>query len=278
MYFFFDFFCGFWVIFQLGSCICFILIDFFIFVVVLCVCFFDQFFFYVQVNQFVVEVDIFVVEDLEFSLFKWCSDFVFYYFYVGFVIYYVFVFFYCVDMMDVEMNRGVEFQCVIIGSGFWVIEYYINFYMDLVDEDQQCVGLFQVICQFMYCLVYYMCCKVYVRVVDFVFDFCFWCQCRYGVNDDNVYCVRMCQGVIDFQCLFVGVWLGVQQVIDIDVQFMCVDWVQCVFSIDKCIGFIFMLCCGDYLQRQRGFIGRFWFVDFDDMVYWQIICFKCDIQ
>lgn len=175
VYFFFNFFCCCWVFFQSGDCVCFILIDFVVVVVISGICFFNQFFFYVEVYQFVVEVDVFVVEDLEFGLFKWCGNFVFYYFDVGFVVDDVVVFFYCVDVVNVQMYRGVEFQCVIIGSGFWVIEYYVNFYMDLVDKDQQCVGLFQVICQFMYCLVYYMCCKVYVRVVDFVFDFCFWC-------------------------------------------------------------------------------------------------------
>ncbi len=56
--------------------------------------------------------------------------------------------------------------------------------------------------------------------------------------DDNVYCARTRQGVTDFQCLLAGVRLGAQQVIDIDAQFTCVDWVQRVFSIDKRTGFL----------------------------------------
>ncbi|WP_407241464.1 hypothetical protein [Escherichia coli] len=35
-----------------------------------------------------------------------------------------------------------------------------------------------------------------------------------------------------------------------------------MFSIDKRTGFTFALRCGDHLQRQRGFTGRFWSVDF----------------
>ncbi len=76
-----------------------------------------------------------------------------------------------------------------------------------------------------------------MRVADFAFDFRFRRQCRHGVNDDNVYCARTRQCVTDFQCLLAGVRLGAQQVVDIDAQFTCVDWVQRVFSIDKRTGF-----------------------------------------
>lgn len=75
-----------------------------------------------------------------------------------------------------------------------------------------------------------------MRVADFTFDFRFRRQCRHGVNDDNVYCTRTCQGVTDFQCLLASVRLGAQQVVDIDAQFTCADWVQRVFSIDKRTG------------------------------------------
>ena len=117
-----------------------------------------------------------------------------------------------------------------------------------------------------------------MRVADFAFDFRFRRQCRHGVNDDNVYCARTRQGVTDFQCLLAGVRLGAQQVIDIDAQFTCIDWVQRVFSIDKRTSFTFALGCGDHLQRQRGFTGRFRSVDFDDTAHRQTTCPKRDIQ
>ncbi len=54
---------------------------------------------------------------------------------------------------------------------------------------------------------HHTCRKAHVRVADFTFDFRFRRQCRYGVNNDNVYCARARQGVTDFQRLFASVRL-----------------------------------------------------------------------
>lgn len=147
-------------------------------------------------------------------------------------------------MMDIEVYGGVEFEGVIVGGGFWVIEYHIDFYMDLVDEYYQGIGIFHVIGDLVQGLVHQVGLQVYVGIVYFVFDFCLGYQGCYGIHDYYVYGVGMYQYVGDFQCLFVGVGLGYDQVIYVDIQFFCVVWVQCVFCIYEGIGGVFFSVLG----------------------------------
>ncbi|MNE84673.1 hypothetical protein D3C80_1816020 [compost metagenome] len=81
-----------------------------------------------------------------------------------------------------------------------------------------------------------------MRVTDFAFNFRFRCQCRNGVDNDNVNCARTCQRITDFQCLLTGIRLRTQKIIDIYTEFTGIDWIQRVLCIDKRTGFAFALC------------------------------------
>ena len=117
-----------------------------------------------------------------------------------------------------------------------------------------------------------------MRIADFAFDFRFRRQRRDGVDDDNVNRARARQRVTDFQRLFTGIRLRTQQVVDIHAQFARIDRVQRVFGIDERTGFTFTLRCGDNLQRQGGFTGRFRPVDLDDTAHWQTAGAERNIQ
>lgn len=92
-----------WVVVQVIMGVVFVLIDVFFIVVVLGIGFFDQFGFYVYVDQFVFVVDVFVIEDFGDDLFEWWCQFVFDDFDFGLVVDDFVVFFDGVDMMDVQV-------------------------------------------------------------------------------------------------------------------------------------------------------------------------------
>lgn len=54
---------------------------------------------------------------------------------MGFVINDFVIFFNCINLMNIKVDRRVKFKCVIVCCSFWVFKYNINFYMNLVNED-----------------------------------------------------------------------------------------------------------------------------------------------
>lgn len=84
--------------------------------------------------------DVFIVVDVEFGLVEWWSDFVFDDFDVGLWIYDFVIVFECCDVMDVDVYWGVEFESVVVCCCFGVVEYDVDFFVNLVDEDDVGVG------------------------------------------------------------------------------------------------------------------------------------------
>ena len=58
------------------------------------------------------------------------------------------------------------------------------------------------------------------------FDFRLRHQGRHGIHHDHIDGPAAYQGVSDFQCLFTGIRLGNQQVVDIHAQLMGIDRIK----------------------------------------------------
>ena len=86
------------------------------------------------------------------------------------------------------------------------------------------------------------------------------------------------QRIGNFQCLFTGIRLGNQKLIQINAQFTCIGRVEGVFGIHK--GTISALCLrfGYGMERQRCFARRFRPVNFDNPPFWKAANTKSDIQ
>src|SRR5690554_1233081 len=228
--------------------------------------FVDEAFFNAHVQHFGHVVDALAVHDLELGLFERRRYLVLDDFYAGFVTDHFVTVFDSADAADVQAYGGVEFQSVTTGGGFRAAEHDADFHTDLVDEDHQAVGVFDVTGQFTQGLGHQAGLEAYVAVAHFAFDFGFRCQCGYGVDDDHVDGVGAHQHVGDFQGLFAGVWLGNQEVVYVYTELFCVDGVERVLSVDKCAGFARFLGFSYNLQGQCGFTGAFRAVDFNDPV------------
>lgn len=92
-------------------------------------------------------------------------------------------------MLDIQLYGSIEFQGIIIGSCFGVIEYNVDFFLKLIDKDIVIVCMANCICKFMYGLRYQFCLKAYFGIFYFFFDFIVGYQGCYGVDNDNINCI-----------------------------------------------------------------------------------------
>lgn len=90
-------------------CIFMFLFDMFGIVGILGVWFFDYIVFDVKINEFFYFGNVFIIENVEFDFVEGGCYFVFYDFYVGLVVDDFVMIFDCIDMVNVEMDRGIEF-------------------------------------------------------------------------------------------------------------------------------------------------------------------------
>lgn len=180
--------------------------------------------------------------------------------------------------MDIQLYGSIEFQSVIIGSCFGVIEYDIDFFMQLIDKDIVIVCMADCICEFMYCLRYQVCLKAYFGVFYFFFDFIVGYECCYRVDNDNINCIGVDEVFGNFQCLFIVIRLSNKQVFCIYVQCFGVSVVKSVFCVDKCCNFVLFLIFCKCMNSQGGFIGRFWLVNFYNMFVGKFVYVECNIE
>ena len=89
-------------------------------------------------------------------------------------------------------------------------------------------------------------------------------QRSHGVDDDYRDGAGPNQHLADLQCIFAGIRLGDQQVVDVYADALRIDGVERVLGIDKGSLAALLLSFCDDVQRQRRLTGRFRSVDLDD--------------
>ena len=139
-----------------------------------------------QINQFAFPADTFAVKNIEFGLTERRRNFVFDDFDFGFVTNNVIAFFNLTGTADVEADGGVEFECVTAGRGFRAAEHHADFHTDLVNENNQCIGAFDVAGQFAEGLAHQASLQADVAVTHFAFDLGFRYKCGYGVDNNHI--------------------------------------------------------------------------------------------
>ena len=178
---------------------------------------------------------------------------------------------------DVKADGGVEFEGVASGGGFGAAEHHADFHTDLVDEDDQCVGAFDVAGQFAQGLAHQAGLQADVAVAHFAFNFGFGNEGGYGVDNDHVHAAGTYQCVADFQSLFAGIGLGEVEFFYFNTEFAGVNGVEGVFRVDEGADAAGFLTLGNGFETERGFTGRFRTEDFHDTTARQAADAECQV-
>ena len=97
-----------------------------------------------DVDNFTHAVDTLTVHDLELDLFERRRDLIFHHFHARLAAYHFVTFFHRADAAYIQTHRGVELQGVAASGGFWAAEHHTDLHADLVNKDNQAVGVFDV--------------------------------------------------------------------------------------------------------------------------------------
>ena len=210
-----------------------------------------------QVDQFTFPANAFAVKNIEFGLTERRGNFVFDDFDFGFVTNHVIAFFNLTGTADVEADRGIEFERVTAGCGFRAAEHHADFHTDLVNENNQCIGAFDVAGQFAQGLAHQAGLQADVAVAHFAFDLGFRHKCGYGVDNDHIDTAGAYQGITDFQCLFAGIRLGEIEFFNFYAEFAGVNRVKSMLGIDECADAAIFLALGNGFETECSFTGGF---------------------
>ena len=103
-----------------------------------------------------------------------------------------------------------------------------------------------------------------VAVAHFAFNFRTGDQSRDTIDHDNIHRARADQRFGNFQRLFTGIRLADIEIVDINANLGCIDWIKRMFDINKATDAPLALCFGDHMETDSGFTRTFWAIDFDD--------------
>ena len=162
------------------------------------------------------------------------SDLVFHHFHAGACSELFFAIFDDRYTTDVDTYTRIEFQCIAACRRLRISVNDADFIAQLVDKDADSFCFRDARCEFAQRLRHQAGLQTHLRIPHFTFDFGFRGQRGHRVDDDDVDSARTNQRIGDFECLFAIIGLRNQQIVDIDSQFLCVEAVECMFSIDEC--------------------------------------------
>ena len=156
------------------------------------------------------------------------------------------------DAADIEAHRGVELERVATGGGFGAAEHDTDFHADLVDENHQRVGAFDVGGELAQGLAHQPGLQAHLRLAHLALDLGLGRERRDRVDDDDVDGTGAHQHVGDLKRLLAVVRLRDQEVVDLDAQLAGVLRIERVLGVDEGRGAAHLLHFGDHLQRERG--------------------------
>ena len=90
-------------------------------------------------------------------------------------------------------------------------------------------------------------------VSHIAFNFILWCQCRYGIHNNEINCSGARQSFQHIQCLLSKVWLRDEEIVGIDTEIFGIGNIQGMLGIDKSTDHLLFLGRGDGLECQRSF-------------------------
>ena len=105
-----------------------------------------------EVDDLTFMGDAFSIKDLELSLLEGRGHLVLHYLDAGFITDDFIALLDCPDAADIQPHRGVELQCITARGGFRRAEHHADLHADLVDENNDTVGAFNIGGEFSECL------------------------------------------------------------------------------------------------------------------------------
>ena len=179
---------------------------------------------------------------------------------------------------DIQTDRGIEFEGPSARCGFWVAKHDTDFFTKLVDKDGNGLGFVDGGRELAHGLAHHTGLKTNMAVANFTIDFGTGYQGCYGVDDDEVNCTRVNQLAGDFQTLLPRIWLGEEELINIDTQGCGIGWVQGMLGIDEGCDAAFFLRLRYGMKGYGGLTRRLWSVDFDNPALWIPASTQSNIQ
>ena len=115
-------------------------------------------------------------------------------------------------------------------------------------------------------------------ISHFAVNFGFWSECSNRVNNNNINCPSSNHCFTNIKCLFTIVRLRNIEFSTINTKFLSIDWVKCVFCINKssCSSQFLSFC--QNMQRNCCFTRRFWSINLNDSSSWNSPNSECIIK
>ena len=176
----------------------------------------------------------FTKDNFEFGGFERRCDLVLYNLYASFATNNVRSILNLVNTSNVQTNAGVEFERLTTCCCFGATKHNANFVTKLVDKDDASVGFVTNCNKLTQCLRHQARLNTHVTFAHVAFKFGFWCQCSNRVHNNEVNSVTTNKVFQNVQRLLTTIWLRDVQFVKVDTKILCVNWIQCLFSIDKC--------------------------------------------
>ena len=164
-------------------------------------------------------------------------------------------------LADVEANRSIELQRVTAGGGLWVAEHHADLLAELVDKDTGGVGLVDSSGEFAERLRHESCLQAHTVVAHVAFDFGFWGEGSYRVDDYEVHCCAADELVSDVEGLLATVRLSDEEVIGVHTEFLRIEAVKSVLGIDNSSDTALLLHLSHRVDSEGGLTRRLWTVD-----------------
>ncbi len=177
-----------------------------------------------------------------------------------------------------EAHRSVELERIATGRRLRVTEHDTDLHADLIDEDDQGIGAFDIAGDLAQRLRHQTRLQADVLIAHLAFDFSARRQGRHRIDHDDVHGIRAHQHIGDFERLLAGIRLRHQEVFDLNPKLGGVHRIESMFGIDEGGRAALALTLSDDLQGQGRFAGRFRPIDLDDTATRQTTDAKGDVE
>ena len=171
-----------------------------------------------DIDNFTFAGNTLAVDDLEFSLFERRRNFVLHHLHAGFVTQNFITLLDTAGTANIHTNRGVELQCVTAGGCFRRTVNHTDLLTNLVNEDNQSVGLLNAGSELTECLTHQTSLETREGFTHVAFNFRTRHQSRHGVDNDEVNGTGTNQSVCNFKSLFTAVRLRQEQVVHFNAE------------------------------------------------------------
>ena len=208
--------------------------------------------------------DTLAVHDIEFDLAKGRGHLVLHYLHAGPVANHLLAVLEGADAPDVEPHAGVELQCIATRRGLGTAKHHADLHADLVDEDDQGIGLGDGAGQLAQGLAHQARVQANVGIAHLAFEFGARRERGDRIDHHHVDRARANQHLGDFQSLLAVVGLRDQKIVGLHTQLARVTDVERVLGVYEGADTARTLRLRHDVQCERGLARGFRPVDLDD--------------